>query len=79
MLDPRYAQDPAASEQRVAEILHPGRRHHRSTRPALRTAAWHRRSAPSPAAPPTPIPAEKPDPSSPSPARSRSPFPSSCV
>ncbi len=44
MLDPRYAQDPAASEQRVAEILHPARRHHRSTRPALRTAAWHRRS-----------------------------------
>jgi hypothetical protein len=44
MLDPRYTEDPAASEQRVAEILHPVRRHHRSSRPALRTAAWHRRS-----------------------------------
>lgn len=42
MLDPRYADDPSASEQRVAAILHPPRRHLRR-RPTLRTASYHRR------------------------------------
>ena len=43
MLDPRYAEDPGASEQRIAAVLRPVRRHRR--RAALETAAYHRRAA----------------------------------
>jgi hypothetical protein len=43
MLDPRYADDPGASEMRVASVLRPVR-HSRRGRPALRMAAYHRRT-----------------------------------
>jgi hypothetical protein len=48
MLDPRYLDDPAGSEQRIAAVLHPAvhRRRGRATT-AMRTAAYHRRSGPS--------------------------------
>jgi hypothetical protein len=45
MLDPRYLDDPATSEARIAAVLRPAR-HHRA---ALRTASWHRRYARIPA------------------------------
>ncbi|HEX4038141.1 MAG TPA: hypothetical protein VHX37_08785 [Acidobacteriaceae bacterium] len=44
MLDPRYADDPAASEHRIAAVLRPVRHYRRRSRPALRTAAYHPRS-----------------------------------
>jgi hypothetical protein len=43
LLDPRYVDDPAASEARIAAVLRPVR-HHRRGRPALRTASYRRRS-----------------------------------
>lgn len=43
MLDPRYLDDPAASEARIAAVLRPAP-HHRRGRLALRTASYHRRS-----------------------------------
>ncbi len=43
LLDPRYVDDPAASEARIAAVLRPVR-HHRRGRPTLRTASYHRRS-----------------------------------
>jgi len=45
MLDPRYLDDPAASEHRIAEVLHPARVHRRRghSGAALRTAAYRRR------------------------------------
>lgn len=43
MLDPRYADDPGASEMRVAAVLRPVR-HRRRGRAALRLAAYRRRS-----------------------------------
>lgn len=47
MLDPRYLDDPAGSEQRIAAVLHPTvhRRRGRAAT-AMRTAAYHRRSGP---------------------------------
>ena len=44
MLDPRYLDDPSASEARIAAVLRPVRHRHRG-RPALRTASYHRRSS----------------------------------
>jgi len=44
MLDPRYLDDPSISEARIAAVLRPARRHGCHGRPALRTAAYHRRS-----------------------------------
>ncbi|MGB7136947.1 MAG: hypothetical protein WBD46_16790, partial [Acidobacteriaceae bacterium] len=43
MLDPRYAEDPGASERRIAAVLRPVRRHRRRGA-TLETAAYHRRS-----------------------------------
>ncbi len=43
MLDPRYLDDPTASEARIAEVLRPAVHRHRG-RSALRTASYHRRS-----------------------------------
>jgi hypothetical protein len=41
MLDPRYLDDPAASEHRIAEVLRPAvRRHRRRSSAALRTASY---------------------------------------
>jgi hypothetical protein len=45
MLDPRYLDDPAGSEARIAAVLRPVRHHHRRGRSALRTASWQRRSS----------------------------------
>ena len=44
MLDPRYPDDPAASEARIAAVLRPARHHRHRRRAALRTASYHRRS-----------------------------------
>jgi hypothetical protein len=47
MLDPRYLDDPAGSEQRVAAVLHPAVHRRRGrTKTAMRMAAYHRRSGP---------------------------------
>lgn len=43
MLDPRYLDDPAASEARIAVVLRPARQHRH--RAILRTASFHRRSS----------------------------------
>ncbi|HVT96554.1 MAG TPA: hypothetical protein VHE33_03550, partial [Acidobacteriaceae bacterium] len=43
MLDPRYLDNPSASEARIAAVLRPAR-HRRHGRALLRTALYHRRS-----------------------------------
>jgi hypothetical protein len=47
MLDPRYPDDPAGSEQRIAAVLHPAvHRRRGGATTAMRAAAYHRRSGP---------------------------------
>jgi hypothetical protein len=48
MLDPRYLDNPSASEARIAAVLRPAR-HRRHSRALLRTASYHRRSNRNPA------------------------------
>jgi hypothetical protein len=43
MLDPRYLDNPSASEARIAAVLRPTG-HRRHSRPTLRTASYRRRS-----------------------------------
>jgi hypothetical protein len=45
MLDPRYLDNPTASEARIAAVLRPARQHRRHGRGTLRTASYHRRSS----------------------------------
>lgn len=44
MLDPLYVDDPAASEARIAAVLHPAHHRRHRGRPALRAASYARRS-----------------------------------